>query len=202
MTKQARSEQTRRLLLEAAAVLLWRDGYSDTSLIDIAHAAGITKGGLYFHFSSKDQICDEVQEAAVAVLREHVDRGPTSSSRALQRLADLGHALMRWLDTDPRVGASFRLAREMGAKDARFVSFAVAWAAQVRQCVADARADGELGADVPLDLATLQAVVTCVGLESVFSTGVIRPDPGLQGALAGLWRLNARALVDRFNTGD
>jgi AcrR family transcriptional regulator len=189
VTKQARAEQTRLLLLDAAAVLLHRDGYAATSMVDIAREAGITKGGLYFHFSSKDEICDEVQQAAVAVLNEHVGHRAQVSLPALRRLAVLGHALMGWLETEPKVGASFRLTREMGAKDERYVVFSRAWFAQVRQYVGDAHAAGELGADVPPDTVALLLVVTCVGLESVVASGTIGPDVDLARTLTELWRL-------------
>jgi len=188
VTKQARSEQTRHLLLDAAAELLHRDGYAATSMVDIAREAGVTKGGLYFHFASKDEVCDEVQVAAVAVLRAHVDRQLGMPLPALRRLISLSRALMRWLETDARVGASFRLAREMGAKDARFVVFARAWLAQVHQYVSDASTVGELSADVPLDVATLLVVVTCVGLESVVASGTVTPEADLVDTLTELWR--------------
>ncbi|WAL67970.1 ScbR family autoregulator-binding transcription factor [Amycolatopsis cynarae] len=188
MTKQARSEQTRRLLLDAAAQLLHRHGYAATSLVDISRAAGVTKGGLYFHFSSKDEICDEVQDGAVAMLREHVARELAAPLPALRRLANLGHTLMRWLDTEPRVGASFRVAREMGAKDERFVSFSRAWVAQVHEYVTEAGARGELRPGVRADRATLLVVAVCVGLESAVGGGTVAPETDFAGTLSDLCR--------------
>lgn len=189
MTKQARSEHTRRLLLEAAAELLHQDGYAATSMVGIAEAAGVTKGGLYFHFSSKDEICDEVQVAATAVLDEHVSRQRVVPQPALPRLADLSHALMHWLDTDPKVGASFRMAREMGSADERFVVFSRAWLAQVHRYVADALEAGELGPGIPHETAELLVVVTCVGLESAVASRIVKPDGDLAATLRRLWRL-------------
>ncbi|MEU0534933.1 ScbR family autoregulator-binding transcription factor [Amycolatopsis tolypomycina] len=189
MTKQARSEHTRRLLLEAAAELLHQDGYAATSMVGIAQAAGVTKGGLYFHFSSKDEICDEVQVAATAVLAEHVHRQRVLPRQALPRLADLSHALMHWLDTDPTVGASFRMAREMGSADERFVAFSRAWLAQVHRYVADALEAGELGTDIPIETAELLVAVTCVGLESAVSSRIVKPEGDLAATLSKLWRL-------------
>ncbi|WP_409185660.1 ScbR family autoregulator-binding transcription factor [Amycolatopsis sp. VS8301801F10] len=187
MAKQARSEHTRRLALEAAARLLRRDGYAATSMVGIAEAAGVTKGGLYFHFCSKDEICDEVQGAATAVLREHVRCQPVSRP-ALRRLAELGEALMCWLDHDPKVGASFRMAREMGSANERFTAFSRAWLAQVRQCVAEAAASGELGADVPVETAELLLAATCAGLESAVSSRIVVPESDLADTLSTLWR--------------
>ncbi|GAA3548033.1 ScbR family autoregulator-binding transcription factor [Amycolatopsis ultiminotia] len=190
VTKQARAEQTRLLLLDAAAVLLHRDGYAATSMVDIAREAGITKGGLYFHFSSKDEVCDEVQDAAIAVLRGHVDRAAVRGPAAnLRRLADLSRALMGWLSSDAKVGASFRLAREMGAKDPRFVAFTRAWLAQVRAHISAAHETGELARRVHPELAALLVVVTCVGLETAAASGTIPQDTDLVRALGGLWRM-------------
>lgn len=190
VTKQARAEQTRLLLLDAAAELLHRDGYAATSMVDIARQAGVTKGGLYFHFSSKDEVCDEVQGAAVAVLQEHVDRvDRRSGAPALRRLAELSRALMHWLGADPKVGASFRLTREMGSKHARYVAFTRAWLAQVRRYIAEAHDAGELSAEVLPDMATLLVVVTCVGLESVVASGTIPADTDLTRTLSELWRV-------------
>ncbi|MFI5614927.1 ScbR family autoregulator-binding transcription factor [Amycolatopsis sp. NPDC051903] len=192
MTKQARAEQTRLQLLEAAAELLHRDGYAATSMVDIARQAGVTKGGLYFHFTSKDDVCDEVQAAAVAVLADHVrwiDRRITAPPPSLRRLAELSRALMHWLGADPKVGASFRLAREMGAKDVRFVVFVRAWLAEVRRYVAEADEAGELSAGVLPDMASLLVVVLCVGLESVVGSGAVPADIDLERTLTELWRV-------------
>ncbi|MBB4689036.1 ScbR family autoregulator-binding transcription factor [Amycolatopsis jiangsuensis] len=190
MTRQARAEQTRLLLLDAAAVLLHRDGYAATSMVDIAREAGVTKGGLYFHFSSKDEICDEVQEAAVAVLRAHVARAAARGPAPhLRRLAELSRALMGWLHSDAKVGAGFRLAREMGSKDPRFAAFTRAWLQQVRGHVAAAHAAGELGARVRPETAALLVVVTCLGLETAAAGGTIPPETDLVRALAELWRV-------------
>jgi AcrR family transcriptional regulator len=189
LTKQARSEQTRLQLLSAAAELLRADGYAATSMVDIARAAGVTKGGLYFHFSSKDEICDEVQETAVGLLTTYVERLTEAQPSALRRLADLSRVLMRWLDSEPTVGASFRMAREIGFRDKRFVVFSRAWFTQVMRCVTDARGTGELRVDVPIEVATLLVVVMCVGLETVTSNGTVTGDVDLIHAVVDMWQL-------------
>ncbi len=188
VTKQARAELTRLLLLDAAATLFYRDGYAATSMVDIAREAGVTKGGLYFHFSSKDEVCDEVQSAAVAVLHGHVARARGSRPH-LRRLAGLSRALMGWLAEDAKVGASFRLAREMGSNDPRFVAFVRAWMGQVRAHIAAAHGAGELSPRVRPDLAALLVVVTCVGLETASASGTIPAGTDLANTLSELWRV-------------
>lgn len=189
LTKQARSEQTRSQLLSAAAELLRAAGYASTSMVDIARAAGVTKGGLYFHFSSKDEICDEVQENAVGLLNGYVERVNEAQPSALRRLADLSRVLMRWLDSEPTVGASFRMAREVGSRDKRFVVFTRAWFNQVMRYVNEARDTGELRVDVPIEVATLLVVVMCVGLESITANGTVTGDVDLIHAVVDMWQL-------------
>ena len=52
----ARTEATRRKLLEAAEQIFARDGYEAARLEDIAAPAGYTRGAFYANFESKEDI--------------------------------------------------------------------------------------------------------------------------------------------------
>jgi AcrR family transcriptional regulator len=54
---------TREKILEAAYRLFLEKGYSDVSLSELVSAAGITKGGFYHHFASKDELFAEVVDS-------------------------------------------------------------------------------------------------------------------------------------------
>lgn len=60
-------EATRSLLIDVAAEEFCRNGYQATSLTDILEKSGVSKGGLYHHFSSKKELCyavfDEIYTA-------------------------------------------------------------------------------------------------------------------------------------------
>lgn len=56
MTKKAPKEQRIEGIIEAAISELVEKGYENTSMQSIAERAGLTKGGLYYHFNSKDEI--------------------------------------------------------------------------------------------------------------------------------------------------
>lgn len=58
----------RESILKAAQACFAERGYSDTSVCDIANAAGLTKGGIYFHFASKD----EIREALIKQFTGHI----------------------------------------------------------------------------------------------------------------------------------
>lgn len=58
------AEKTRQSILKAAAKLFIDQGYEQTSLSDIALAAGVTRGAIYWHFDNKSdlmcELCDEL----------------------------------------------------------------------------------------------------------------------------------------------
>jgi AcrR family transcriptional regulator len=53
-------------LLEISATLFRERGYASTTMRDIANAAGMKAGSLYYHFQSKDQILDLVLERGIS----------------------------------------------------------------------------------------------------------------------------------------
>jgi AcrR family transcriptional regulator len=56
----SKSQKSREAILESAAKLFRRQGYSATTLRQIADLAEIQAGSIYYYFDSKDAILDEV----------------------------------------------------------------------------------------------------------------------------------------------
>ena len=56
LTHQERRSQTRKRLLDAARQLFTQRGYLSTSLVDIAEAAGHTRGAFYSNFCDKSDL--------------------------------------------------------------------------------------------------------------------------------------------------
>ncbi|WP_313083790.1 TetR family transcriptional regulator [Atlantibacter sp.] len=52
--------KTRQLLIDTAIVEFARRGVSNTTLTDIADAAHVTRGAIYWHFSSKAELFNEI----------------------------------------------------------------------------------------------------------------------------------------------
>jgi AcrR family transcriptional regulator len=61
--KVEQGDATRQALLRAARQLFGANGYAATSLDDIVEKARVTKGALYHHFSSKEELFRRVFEA-------------------------------------------------------------------------------------------------------------------------------------------
>ena len=60
-TKQQALE-TRQHILDVALRLFSQQGVSSTSLADIAQAAGVTRGAIYWHFKNKSELFGEIWE--------------------------------------------------------------------------------------------------------------------------------------------
>src|SRR5258707_7012045 len=64
--------QTRRRIVTAAAAEFRKNGIVATGLNDLMKAAGLTHGGFYKHFESKDQLVAEASAEAVEAMIEYV----------------------------------------------------------------------------------------------------------------------------------
>ncbi len=62
----------RALVLDAAEDVFSRNGFRDTSMDDIARAAGVSRACLAFHFASKEDVFAASVERALGVFRERV----------------------------------------------------------------------------------------------------------------------------------
>ncbi|MCU1502523.1 MAG: HTH-type transcriptional repressor KstR2 [Ilumatobacteraceae bacterium] len=70
--RTSKSERTRQRILDAAAQTFMSQGYSSARLSDIAAAAGLQTGSLYYHFDSREALVEEVLHLGIAVAWEHV----------------------------------------------------------------------------------------------------------------------------------
>lgn len=73
-TLLAKGEDRKQRILAVAEQLLTRNGWRNTSLAQIARAAGVTSAGLLHHFESKEQLLHAVLEARDADDELHADR--------------------------------------------------------------------------------------------------------------------------------
>ncbi|MGW1550288.1 TetR family transcriptional regulator, partial [Streptomyces sp. NPDC002346] len=106
MAQQARAIQTRRSILVAAAAVFDERGYSSATISEILARAGVTKGALYFHFNSKEEL-------ALGVMDVQLDSFPLPPQPTkLQELVDQGMILAHRLRHEPLVRASVGLAMD------------------------------------------------------------------------------------------
>jgi AcrR family transcriptional regulator len=90
-----KGEETRRRILDVAAAAFARNGYAGTSLNDLIRETGLTKGGFYFHFASKEALAVEVCNEQRAERQRRVLESLEQGARAIDQLAQ-----MVWAVTD------------------------------------------------------------------------------------------------------
>ena len=78
--------QTRRNIVGKSLQLFSVKGYYNTSISDILDATGLTKGGLYGHFASKEDIWYAVYDEAVSIWKRIVFKGIRNNSDPLKRI--------------------------------------------------------------------------------------------------------------------
>ncbi|MCL2554649.1 MAG: TetR/AcrR family transcriptional regulator [Actinomycetia bacterium] len=96
----ARREATRRKLYEAAVTLIAEQGFSATTVDEIAERAGVAKGTVYYNFASKNDLFEEL-------LRHGVGRLTVSLRRAEEDTAAAGGSRVDALDAMIRAGLTF-----------------------------------------------------------------------------------------------
>jgi len=72
--------ETRKRIVQAAARQFREKGIAATGLAELMKAAGLTHGGFYKHFASKDQLVAEATAAAVDSLLKEMAAHPTFKS--------------------------------------------------------------------------------------------------------------------------
>ncbi|MEM9731276.1 MAG: TetR/AcrR family transcriptional regulator [Myxococcota bacterium] len=65
----AKSAISSQQIIDAAIVVLARQGYARTSLLDIAKEAGMSKGALHYHYPTKEALIHAVLETACNVVQ-------------------------------------------------------------------------------------------------------------------------------------
>ncbi|ONK14116.1 ScbR family autoregulator-binding transcription factor [Streptomyces sp. MP131-18] len=185
--QQTRARRTRRAILDAAAEVFGRQGYDGTALTDILRAAGVTKGALYFHFTSKQQVAEVVLEEEAVAWAALAARAKELGPRGLQGLIDFSYAVARLLHGSTAARAGVRLRREVGVFDGP-------WGAPERSCVvmvrgylARALADRELRTEVDCDAAAEAIVAAVIGAQLLAER--VAEGPGLEDRLTSIWRM-------------
>jgi TetR/AcrR family acrAB operon transcriptional repressor len=88
------AEKTRQAVLEAALTLFSRDGYSLTTLSRIAREAGFSRGPIYWHFASKDDLYEAVLAYSQQPLEALVVECRAMADTPVEAI---NHFIERWL---------------------------------------------------------------------------------------------------------
>lgn len=94
------TDETRRLILEAARRLFMKHGYRAVSTRQVADACGLTQPALYHHFMGKEGLYVAVLLAETGRLRGGLERLAQRDESATARLRQVAHYLLMSTDYD------------------------------------------------------------------------------------------------------
>jgi TetR/AcrR family acrAB operon transcriptional repressor len=108
---KADAQVTRTSILDAAELVFERQGVSRSSLQDIASAAGVTRGAVYWHFQDKADVFNAMMERAKLPLEEAAQQLEACSALSpLERLRQMLGLKLKRLATDPQMQRVFTIA--------------------------------------------------------------------------------------------
>lgn len=155
---QPRAEETRQKLMAAAFSLVHERGYRGTSLDEVLKRAGVTKGGLYHHFSDKHDLVMTAFESEVrAFLEEHwfaYLRKPGDP------LTNMGESIRTFIDNaeldEMKMGCPINnLIQEMAGTDEpmrlMLNGLLDEWREEMKRALTRGQAEGYLKADLDID---------------------------------------------------
>lgn len=170
-TTTDRGTETRRRILDVAAEAFADRGYAGTSLNDVLRASGVTKGGFYFHYPSKEALAlatlRHKQEQWAGVVMAAVMR----RSRAIEQLDAMVQALCDLHEQDRACRAINRLCTELGDEHPelrpQLGTQLTTWMDMVASVIRKGQDEGDIRPDVDPGIAAEIAVESFIGLETV-----------------------------------
>ena len=174
-TQAERSRARREQILDAAFHTFSRRGYRDTAVDEIAAAAETSKGGVYFHFPTKEAIFRELVKTTADRLAAKVERAVAAESDPIARadaalrtvlVTFAGHRTMARLLFVDAMGAGRVFNAETNALHDRF-------AAMIAGYLDEAVAEGAIP---PIDTA-LTGVAWFGALNEVVARWLLTDDP-------------------------
>jgi AcrR family transcriptional regulator len=189
LARQERAERTRNAILDAAAAVFDEHGFNGASLSDILAKAGVTKGALYFHFASKEDLAHALVSEQFIVDRTLPAEAPTG----IQAAIDLCHDIANSLRTNVRVRASIRLVIETGTFADPAPDAYTGWIEIVRGYLVAAKERGDLKADLDPDVIARWVVASFTGIQ--ISSQVLSGREDIHERVTEMWRIALPGLV-------
>jgi AcrR family transcriptional regulator len=189
-----KSESRRQQVLDAALEVFARDGYGNAAVDDIARASSTSKGGVYFHFPSKQALFLALMDEAGGLLLDLVERAMDEEP---DPLAKGDAALKAALSTfgKNRTLARLLLVEAVGAGkefNAKLTDLHAAFAALIARYLDEAV---EAGALPPHDT-TLAGIAWFGAVNQVVTRWVLTGEPGkLESVYPGLRALLMHGVV-------
>lgn len=164
---QERALATRSLILLGAARVFNQFGFNGSNLALAAEEARVTKGAVYFHFSSKLELAKAVIAEQHRLVQEKVAESNQAEDRALALMITSCQEFANLLQTDTVVKAGIRLTFEGPACGLDVAGPYLDWIAEMTELARRAKAQGDINADVDAKSFAMFLVGSFTGVQMV-----------------------------------
>lgn len=193
MVQQERARLTRAKIMLGAAEVIRTAGYANATLNDIGAAAGVTKGALYFHFDSKEEIARALIEEQHRVTREAAAEILQRELTPVEHMLHLCMDLAERLTVDPIVRAGIRLTTDSSTFDTPLLDPYRDWMATFEELARRAEAAGETNGLISPEIFARTLIPSYTGVQLVSDTFTGRAD--LIDRIHDLWRVLLTAII-------
>jgi len=99
--KEREKYQRREEIIQAAEKVFFSMGMDQATMDDIAAEAELSKGTLYLYFKSKEDLHLSVARKAIHLLRKHTTKATEGEGNALEKLGNMGRAVIEFSQRHP-----------------------------------------------------------------------------------------------------
>ncbi|WP_284985805.1 ScbR family autoregulator-binding transcription factor [Arthrobacter sp. fls2-241-R2A-172] len=189
---QQRAKDTRLAVIEGAASVFAEIGYGNASLTDITKRAGVTKGALYFHFTSKRELALAVIEEQHALVLASGAEIIGSSKPPIDKLISLCRMFGQQLLDEPIVQGGIRLTFEATAFQADVSGPYEDWINTAEQLLRQAVDEGQVRPDLDPAAFSRYLIASFTGVQMVSDVLTDRKDVMLR--IDQMWEFMLPAL--------
>ncbi|SDW47636.1 transcriptional regulator, TetR family [Arthrobacter sp. cf158] len=190
---QQRAKDTRLAVIEGAAKVFAEIGYGNASLTDITKRAGVTKGALYFHFTSKRDLALAVIDEQHAMVQESGSLIAASDNPALEKIIGLCRMFGQQLLDEPIVQGGIRLTFEASAFQADVSGPYEDWINTAEQLLEQAKMDGTVRDSLDPAAFARYLIASFTGVQMVSEVLTGREDVLLR--IEQMWEFMMPALI-------
>lgn len=169
--------ETKEKIIFQALQLFSVKGYYHTSIGDILEAAGLTKGGLYGHFQSKEEIWEDAYDKAVEIWKQLVFETVRSVRDPLERIKKaLDNDLRYYLGGDVFKGGCFflnmlvELSGQSDSMSSRVLDGMMGFSKVIADWLAEADEKGFLKAGLNISEISKFIIVTISGCAALYAS--------------------------------
>ncbi|RKR30180.1 ScbR family autoregulator-binding transcription factor [Arthrobacter oryzae] len=187
MVLQDRAKATRGAIIIGAAAVFEEHGYGSTSLTQVSEAAGVTKGALYFHFQSKEDLARAVIEEQHRIAAAEGERIVAEDLPALTTMILMCRAFGLQLVHEPVVRAGIRLTFEATAFGAPVRGPYEDWIAVMEQLTGRAKTELQIRPSVDAGAFARYLVASFTGVQLV--SGVLTGRADVMQRIEEMWEI-------------